>query len=77
MQGESLIRHLLTATLFVVGTLTSWAQPLLPPTFHAKLIHTSEAEDIFVRFGGTKPAVILIHGYAENSDSWGPLRMTY
>jgi hypothetical protein len=28
--------------------------------------------DIFVRWGGSGPAVILIHGYAENSDSWAP-----
>jgi pimeloyl-ACP methyl ester carboxylesterase len=26
-----------------------------------------------VRWGGTGPAVVLIHGYAENSDSWAPL----
>jgi pimeloyl-ACP methyl ester carboxylesterase/quercetin dioxygenase-like cupin family protein len=28
---------------------------------------------MFVRFGGTGPAVLLLHGYAENSDSWAPL----
>jgi pimeloyl-ACP methyl ester carboxylesterase len=29
--------------------------------------------DIFVRSGGSGPAVILLHGYAETSDSWAPL----
>ncbi len=26
-----------------------------------------------MRWGGTGPAVVLIHGYAENSDSWAAL----
>jgi len=26
-----------------------------------------------VRWGGSGPAVVLLHGYAENSDSWAPL----
>ena len=29
--------------------------------------------DIFVRSGGSGPVVVLIHGYAETSDSWAPL----
>src|SRR5580698_10855988 len=47
--------------------------PSLPASFQAKTIHIPQAADIFVRWGGTGPAVVLIHGYAENSDSWAPL----
>ena len=51
----------------------SAAPPSLPASFQAKTIHSPEAADIFVRWGVTGPAVVLIHGYAENSDSWAPL----
>jgi pimeloyl-ACP methyl ester carboxylesterase len=39
----------------------------------AKTIHSPAGADIFVRWGGTGPVVLLLHGYAENSDSWAPL----
>jgi pimeloyl-ACP methyl ester carboxylesterase len=48
-------------------------QPSLPSGFRAKTIHSPEGADIFVRWGGIGPAALLIHGYAENSDSWAPL----
>jgi pimeloyl-ACP methyl ester carboxylesterase len=41
--------------------------------FRAATIHSSEGAEIFVRSGGKGPVVVLVHGYAENSDSWGPL----
>ena len=47
--------------------------PSLPSSFQAKTIQSSEAAEIFVRWGGQGPAVLLIHGYAEKSDSWAPL----
>ena len=49
------------------------AHPPCPPAFRRKRIHSPEGADIFVRWGGTGPVVVLIHGYAENSDSWAPL----
>src|SRR5208283_5963365 len=51
----------------------SAAPPSLPANFQAKTIQSPQAADIFVRWGGRGPAVVLIHGYAENSDSWAPL----
>src|SRR5439155_25381417 len=36
-------------------------------------VHSPEGADIFVSWGGTGAVVVLIHGYAENSDSWAPL----
>ena len=46
--------------------------PSLPSSFRATTIHSKGAE-IFVRSGGRGPVVVLIHGYAENSDSWASL----
>jgi pimeloyl-ACP methyl ester carboxylesterase len=48
-------------------------QPSLPSTFKARTIASPEGADIFVRSGGSGPVVVLLHGYAETSDSWGPL----
>lgn len=48
-------------------------QPSLPPTFKARTVAGRGGADIFVRSGGAGPAVVLLHGYAETSDSWAPL----
>ena len=47
--------------------------PSLPSSFRATTIHSPEGADIFVRSGGRGSVVVLLHGYAENSDSWAPL----
>src|ERR1700761_6191612 len=47
--------------------------PSLPASFQARTIHSPAGAEIFVRFGGSGPVVLLLHGYAENSDSWAPL----
>jgi len=47
--------------------------PSLPASFQSKTIHTPEGADIYVRWAGSGGVVVLVHGYAENSDSWGPL----
>jgi pimeloyl-ACP methyl ester carboxylesterase len=49
------------------------AQDSLPSTFKARTVTSPEGADIFVRSGGSGPVVVLLHGYAETSDSWGPL----
>src|ERR1700752_1443558 len=68
-----MIRHFLVIALFAIGPAFSHAQPSLPSSFQAKTIHSPAGADIFVRSGGHGPVVVLIHGYAENSDSWAPL----
>jgi pimeloyl-ACP methyl ester carboxylesterase/uncharacterized RmlC-like cupin family protein len=68
-----MIRRLLALALFTLAAVLSHAQPSLPSSFQAKTIHSPEGADIFVRSGGSGPVVVLIHGYAENSDSWAPL----
>lgn len=47
--------------------------PALPASFQSRTIASPEGADIFVRWGGEGPVVVLLHGYAENSDSWAPL----
>src|SRR5437764_14519484 len=66
------LRCLALAPFFTAPVLTQ-AQPSLPSSFQAKTIHSPVGADIFVRWGGNGPVVLLIHGYAENSDSWAPL----
>ncbi len=43
-----------------------------PPAFATQDIVTNGAT-IHVRVGGKGPAVVLIHGYGETGDMWGPL----
>src|SRR5438477_6406381 len=71
--GGIMIRRFLAITLLAIGAMFTHAQPSLPSSFQAKTIHSPEAADVFVRWGGKGPVVVLIHGYAENSDSWAPL----
>ena len=68
-----MIRRFLAGAIIAVGVTFSYAQPSLPSSFQAKTIHSPEGADIFVRWGGTGPVAVLLHGYAENSDSWAPL----
>src|SRR6201993_3546222 len=69
----SMILRFLAVALFAVTTVSSQTPPSLPSSFQQRTIHSLEGADIFVRWGGSGPVVLLIHGYAENSDSWAPL----
>src|SRR5437899_6139178 len=67
-------RYCVVLAVLVLSTILSRAQqPSLPSTFQAKTIHSPEGADIYVRWAGSGPVVVLVHGYAENSDSWAPL----
>ena len=66
-------RHCIALGVLFLLTIFTYAQPSLPSSFQAKTVHSPEGADIFVRWGGTGAVVVLIHGYAENSDSWAPL----
>src|ERR1700740_1244089 len=68
-----MIRRFLAIAVVASCAAFGHAQPSLPSSFQAKTVHSPEAADIFVRWGGKGPVVVLIHGYAENSDSWAPL----
>jgi pimeloyl-ACP methyl ester carboxylesterase len=64
---------LLAISLTVVSARIATAQPALPSTFKSQIVHSPAGADIFVRSAGTGPVIVLIHGYAETSDSWAPL----
>jgi pimeloyl-ACP methyl ester carboxylesterase/uncharacterized RmlC-like cupin family protein len=66
------LRFLIPA-LVVISSIFSAAQPSLPSSFQSRTVHSPEGADIFVRWGGHGPVALLVHGYAENSDSWAPL----
>jgi pimeloyl-ACP methyl ester carboxylesterase len=69
-----LLRHaLFFSILFATTAGFGQNHPSLPSSFRATTIHSPEGADIFVRSGGSGPVVVLLHGYAENSDSWAPL----
>jgi pimeloyl-ACP methyl ester carboxylesterase len=48
-------------------------QPSLPSIFKAQTVASPGGAGIFVRSGGAGPVIVLLHGYAETSDSWAPL----
>lgn len=68
-----MVRHHVALAIFVFAAIAGVAQPTLPSSFQQKTIHSPEGADIFVRWGGKGPVALLLHGYAENSDSWAPL----
>jgi len=43
-----------------------------PAEFRTRDIATN-GTSIYVRFGGTGPAVVLLHGYGETGDMWAPI----
>ena len=69
------MRRVLAIALVVGAAIACFGQPSLPSSFQAKTIHSPAGADIFVRWGGRGPVVLLVHGYAENSDSWAPLAL--
>lgn len=68
-----MFRVTLVGILFATAAPLAQAPPSLPSSFHATTVHSPEGAEIYVRSGGNGPVVVLLHGYAENSDSWAPL----
>jgi pimeloyl-ACP methyl ester carboxylesterase len=70
---RSVKRPILVMLALVVFADAAGAQPSLPSTFRASTVASPEGASMFVRSGGSGPVVVLLHGYAETSDSWAPL----
>jgi pimeloyl-ACP methyl ester carboxylesterase len=66
-------RAVISTALGALLAIGASAQPSLPSTFKSRTVASPEGADIFVRSGGAGPVVVLLHGYAETSDSWAPL----
>jgi pimeloyl-ACP methyl ester carboxylesterase len=43
-----------------------------PPQFHARMIDTNGTK-LYVRVGGTGPAVVMLHGFGDSGDMWAPI----
>src|SRR5271157_2760087 len=43
-----------------------------PSTFQARQIETN-GTNLYVRVGGTGPAVVLLHGFGDTGDMWAPV----
>ncbi|WP_342237870.1 alpha/beta fold hydrolase [Inquilinus sp. OTU3971] len=61
----------LAAAVFWVSQVLA-APPSLPSTFQSRLVDVGGAS-IFVQVGGSGSPVVLLHGYVESGDMWGPL----
>jgi pimeloyl-ACP methyl ester carboxylesterase len=70
MTRRNLISTVLGALVFGCA---ATAQPALPSAFKSRSVTSPDGASIFVRTAGSGPVVVLLHGYAETSDSWAPL----
>ncbi|CAN5743201.1 hypothetical protein BH11PSE1_BH11PSE1_04910 [soil metagenome] len=59
-------------TLLMSPAISAAAGFDLPSGFHTLEVATN-GTTLHVRVGGTGPAVVLLHGYGETGDMWGPL----
>jgi pimeloyl-ACP methyl ester carboxylesterase len=70
-----MINRLLSAVLFCLLAVHGAAAlvPSLPSDFKARTVASPAGADIYVAYGGKGPAVVLLHGYADTGDMWGPM----
>jgi pimeloyl-ACP methyl ester carboxylesterase len=62
--------YLLIATVFAVSALADVAP--FPSAFHSQMIETNGTR-LYVRIGGSGPAVVLLHGFGDSGDMWAPI----
>lgn len=70
------IRTAVSSTLLTSLLVTPLAFAEAPkpvPGFTNRTVATQDGAKIFVRSGGSGPAVVLIHGFGDTGDMWGPL----
>lgn len=66
-------RAIVSIAFAVFVTTTLHALVPMPANFKTQTIPSPEGAEIFVRSGGSGPAVVLLHGYADTGDMWGPM----
>jgi pimeloyl-ACP methyl ester carboxylesterase len=68
-------RHALLGSLLAAALAIPAAagEPSMPPGFKTLAVQTADGATIWVRSGGSGPAVVLIHGFGDTGDMWGPL----
>jgi pimeloyl-ACP methyl ester carboxylesterase len=72
MKARNVLLALLLSAVCWLGTAHA-AAPVLPSGFTTRMVATQDGNSIFVRSGGAGPAVVLIHGFGDTGDMWGPL----
>jgi pimeloyl-ACP methyl ester carboxylesterase len=68
-----LATFLATICLSFIAAPVSAAAPRPIAGFTTRTIAMADGARIFVRSGGRGPAVVLIHGFGDTGDMWGPL----
>ena len=71
MKRRSTLVSMMLAVALCAGTAA--AEPSLPTGFKTRMVAMQDGAQIFVRSGGAGPAVVLIHGFGDTGDMWGPL----
>jgi pimeloyl-ACP methyl ester carboxylesterase len=69
------VRHALSGALLSAALAFPAAarEPSMPPGFKTLAVPTADGATIWVRSGGSGPAVVLIHGFGDTGEMWGPL----
>jgi pimeloyl-ACP methyl ester carboxylesterase len=60
------------AAIAIVETSALAAVEPFPKTFHMQMVPTN-GTSLYVRVGGSGPAVVLLHGFGDTGDMWAPL----
>src|SRR2546430_5041182 len=72
-EGKHMVRYLMAALVVSALSATSVARITpFPKTFHTQMVQTN-GTSLYVRIGGKGPAVVLLHGFGDTGDMWGPL----
>ena len=61
----------LFALLLATAPVFAAVQPF-PPAFQTQMIDTNGTK-LYVRAGGTGPAVVMLHGFGDSGDMWAPI----
>jgi len=67
-----MLRYLLSALAILISAPSAAHVEPFPSNFHTQMIATNGTH-LFVRVGGTGPAVVLLHGFGDTGDMWAPL----
>lgn len=70
-QGNAMKR--IVPMIVIFAAFSAAAQPSLPANLKQQMITTSDGAQIFVRSGGSGPAVLLLHGFGDTGEMWGPV----
>ena len=68
-----MLRNLALALGILAVSTGAWAGvQAFPPGFETKMIDTN-GTSLYVRIGGTGPAVVMLHGFGDTGDMWAPI----